>query len=337
VANPAVITGFRAFQARLIEDLIKGPRRQKELRALGKSPVIIHLCHQGAALHLIFCLCFLQHLESFNASTLSALKSLPSRQGSVCLPQGKLASDAPRVPSDFTSFTMAFSNTTSSAYDLPPLPSYTLKPKPDLLPFISDFWATLLFPHVAYWLVSLIFHVIDIYDFFPHYRLHTPEEITQRNHVGRWECARDVILEQVIQVATSAVLSMTEPVQMTGMEDYDVAVWARRIRIAQRALPAALGFVGLNAASISKNMAAAHPFLAGALAGGHYPFLTTSLDGGLGEGRVPAFASWELGLAKLIYWFVIPAIQFGIAIIALDAWEYWVHRAMHLNKWMYSE
>lgn len=206
---------------------------------------------------------------------------------------------------------------------------------PDLLPFISDFWLSIIIMHIAYWVVSLVFHVIDVYDLFPQYRLHTPEEISQRNLASRYEVARDVIIEQVIQMISSAVLSMTEPGQMTGMEDYDVAVWATRIRLAQRALPALLGTLGLNAAAISKNMAASHPLLAGALAGGHYPFLTTTLDDVTGT-AVPAFAAWELLVAKAIYWILVPGFQFWVATCVLDAWQYFWHRAMHMNKWMYS-
>ncbi|AEO57533.1 hypothetical protein MYCTH_2092086 [Thermothelomyces thermophilus ATCC 42464] len=221
------------------------------------------------------------------------------------------------------------------ASDLPPLPVYEVRPMPDLLPFISDFWLSTIIPHVAYWIVSLIFHVIDINDLFPQYRLHTPEEITQRNLASRYEVARDVIIEQIIQMTSSAILSMTEPRQMTGMEDYEVAVWATRIRLAQRALPTILAALGLNAAAISKNMAASHPFIAGALAGGHYPFLTTTLDDVTGT-AVPAFATWELLLAKAIYWVIIPAFQFWVATCVLDTWQYFWHRAMHVNKWMYT-
>lgn len=221
------------------------------------------------------------------------------------------------------------------ASDLPPLPAYELRPMPDLLPFISDFWLSLILPHIAYWAVSMFFHVIDVYDLFPQYRLHTPEEITQRNLASRYEVARDVILEQIIQIISSAILSLTEPRQMTGMEDYDVAVWATRIRLAQRAVPAILGVLGLNAAAISKNIAASYPLLAGALAGGHYPFLTTTLDGDEGT-PVPAFATWELMVAKAIYWVLIPAFQLWVAACVLDSWQYFWHRAMHLNKWMYS-
>lgn len=229
------------------------------------------------------------------------------------------------------SITNALNGTMAS--DLPPLPSYSVKPIPDLLPgIISDFWLSVIGPHVAYWVVSLFFHLIDVYDLFPQYRLHTPEEIAQRNLATRWQVARDVVFEQIIQMTTATVLSLTEPAQMTGMEGYDVAVWATRIRLAQRGLPTVLGLVGLNAAALSKTMSASHPLLAGALAGGHYPFLTTRLD----TTSVPAFATWELLLAKAIYWGVVPAFQIWVAVVFLDSWQYFWHRAMHVNKWMYS-
>lgn len=228
--------------------------------------------------------------------------------------------------------TTAFNGT--MANDLPPLPTYSVEPMPDFFPgLISDFWLTVIAPHIAYWLVSLFFHLIDVYDVFPQYRLHTPEEISQRNLASRWQVARDVVIEQIIQMLTTAVLSLTEPPQMTGMENYEVAVWATRIRLAQGVLPTVLGLLGLNAAAISKNMSASHPLLAGALAGGHYPFLTTTLDT---TTSVPTFATWEINLAKAIYWLVIPGFQFWIATVFMDAWQYFWHRAMHVNKWMYS-
>ncbi|AEO69471.1 02bab5a6-6546-43bd-8999-152a9a4c39cf [Thermothielavioides terrestris] len=221
------------------------------------------------------------------------------------------------------------------ASGLPPLPAYEVRPMPDLLPFVSDFWLSLLLPPIAYWVVSMFFHIIDIYDLFPQYRLHTPEEITQRNLATRYEVARDVLIQQAIQIACSIVLTLTEPGQTTGTQEYDVAVWATRIRLAQRALPSILGTLGLNAAAISKNMAASHPLLAGALAGGHYPFLTTTLDDDAGT-AVPAFATWELLVAKAIYWVLIPAFQLWLAACVLDTWQYFWHRGMHMNKWMYT-
>ncbi len=81
-------------------------------------------------------------------------------------------------------------NTTIVA-DLPPLPVYTTAPIPPLLPFISDFWLSLIAPHVAFWVVSMIFHLIDVFDLFPQYRLHTPEEVVGKHEMFQAHCLWD--------------------------------------------------------------------------------------------------------------------------------------------------
>jgi sphinganine C4-monooxygenase len=231
---------------------------------------------------------------------------------------------------------MATTNFTTVA-DLPPLPSYVLTEQPDLISWFPDLYLSVLSPTFAYWIVSIFFHIVDEFDIWPQYRLHTPAEITQRNHVSRYEVFRDVIIQQIIQAVVSVLLTLTDPPQFIGKEEYDVAVWATRIRLAQRALPGALGLLGINAASISKNMSGSHPLLAGVLAGGHYPSLTTSLAGSDGSSTsVPTFAKWELLVAQAIYYVVIPAIQYVVAVVILDSWQYFLHRAMHLNKWLYT-
>jgi len=218
--------------------------------------------------------------------------------------------------------------------DLPPLPSYTLSPVKSLIPFFPDFYLSLFLPIAAYWIVSLFFHYIDVMDIWPQHRLHTPAEIIKRNHVSRYEVARDVIIQQIIQAIMGAILCLTEPEEMMGKEDYDIALWARRIRITQQALPQLLGAFGLNAMAISKNVSGSHPLLAGALAGGKYPFLTTALD--VTGTPVPAFADWEVFAAKAIYWYLVPIAQFMLAIAIMDTWQYFLHRAMHMNQWLYT-
>jgi len=233
-----------------------------------------------------------------------------------------------------TNNTVPVSNA-STMYDLPPLPSYTLSPVPALVPFIPDFYLSLILPIAAYWITSLFFHYIDVMDVWPQYRLHTPAEILNRNHVSRYEVARDVIIQQIVQTVVGAILGLTEPEEMMGKENYDVALWAQRVRIAQRALPQLLGFLGLNAAAISKNVSGSHPVIAAVLAGGKYPSLTMGVD--VTGSSVPAFATWEIFAAKALYWYLVPALQFGLAVFILDTWQYFLHRAMHMNKWLYSE
>ncbi|EPE27626.1 hypothetical protein GLAREA_04417 [Glarea lozoyensis ATCC 20868] len=222
----------------------------------------------------------------------------------------------------------------SAIFNLPTLPSYTLTPVKPLLPYVDDFYLSLILPIAAYWALSMVFHYIDVYDIWPQYRLHTPAEILKRNHVSRYEVARDVIIQQVIQTVMGAILGLTEPEEMEGKENYDIARWATRLRIAQRALPKLLGLVGLNAAAISKNVSASHPIIAGVLAGGNYPLAMryNSVSGA----QVPAFTEWEMFTAKGIYWYLVPALQFALAIVIVDTWQYFLHRAMHMNKWLYT-
>lgn len=226
----------------------------------------------------------------------------------------------------------------TAVYDLPPLPDYQLTPLPPLVASIPDKLSTLLLPIAAYWILSLFFHWIDVNDYFPSYRLHTPAEVLKRNHVSRWEVVRDVLIQQVVQTVVGTLLGMTEPDDFFGKEEYDVAVWAMRTRVAQRAIPGLLAVFGVDAHGMAKSMVGLHPMLAGALAGGSYPSLSNTIYAGVTHAiTVPSFAGWEIVVAKTLYWYLIPAFQFALAIIVVDTWQYFLHRAMHMNKWLYSK
>jgi len=250
-------------------------------------------------------------------------------------------SGACRVSKDSSGLQLPDTQIISTAMDfskeLLPLPTYNLTLLPSLLPPIPDKLLTLLLPIAAYWGLSMFFHWIDTNDYFPQYRLHTPAEVAKRNRVSRWEVIRDVVIQQVIQTAVGWLLGMTEPDDFYGKEEYDIAVWARSIRIAERAIPSLLAVIGLDATGLAKHLMPSHPMLAGALLGGNYP----SVDGngpfkGQSKSFQLGFASWELVLASAVYWVLVPAVQFTVAILVVDTWQYFLHRAMHMNKWLYS-
>lgn len=182
----------------------------------------------------------------------------------------------------------------------------------------------------------MLFHWIDMNDYFPQYRLHTPAEVLKRNHVSRWEVVRDVNIQQIIQTIVGLLIAMTEPDEFIGKDDYNVAVWAQRIRLCERAIPSALALVGLDASALSARLDPSYPVIAGALAGGSYARLSQMVEIAGETVIVPSFAPWELFAAKLIYWVVVPAAQFALAIVVVDTWQYFLHRAMHMNKWLYT-
>ena len=206
--------------------------------------------------------------------------------------------------------------------ELPALPSYTLDLRPSLIPGVSDVVLQLVAPVVAYWVVSLFFLILDTYDLFPQYRLHTPAEISKRNHVSRYEVFRDVVVQQVLQTVFGLAMAYFDPPEMIGREQYSIAVWAQRLRRVQHELPTGLGVLGVDSLKLALNLSDSAPNLAGALAGGIY--------------QTQGFAAWEINAAKFIYLVGVPAIQFTVAIVWVDTWQYFLHRAMHMNKFLYT-
>lgn len=230
----------------------------------------------------------------------------------------------------------SFTSTTNATSTLPPLPEYTLQALPSLVPGVEDAYLTLALPIIAYWAVSMVFHLIDTWDLFPQYRLHTPAEVLKRNHVSRWDVFRDVVIQQVVQTIFGLGLAWLDPPAVYGKEGYDVAVWARRVRVAEQAIPVVLGLVGVDAAGLANSVGSGYATLAGALLGGRYPDMIQTVWTHGQPVTAPAFAHWELLVAKTIYYALIPACQFLIAICIVDTWQYFFHRAMHMNKWMYT-
>ncbi|MCJ1265775.1 hypothetical protein MMC22_005655 [Lobaria immixta] len=221
--------------------------------------------------------------------------------------------------------------------DLPPLPEYHLAPLPPLISPLPDKFLIPLLPFAAYWALSMLFHWIDTMDYFPQYRLHTPAEVSKRNRVSRWEVVRDVFTQQAVQTVMGILIGIYEPDDTFGKESYDIAVWARKIRVAQRAVPRVLSLLGVNPKGLAENLAPSYPMLSGAIRGGQYPSLNVRIADRDGQHiGIPSFAAWEVLAASAVYWYIIPMLQFGLGLLIVDTWQYFLHRAMHMNKWLYN-
>lgn len=51
--------------------------------------------------------------------------------------------------------------------------------------------------------------------------------------------------------------------------------------------------------------------------------------------QLPPWNLPNLASAELVYWFLLPILRQAVAVFVLDAWEYWIHRLMHVNKFLY--
>lgn len=79
--------------------------------------------------------------------------------------------------------------------------------KSRLITNVSDVVLTLVSPLVAYWVLSLFFHFLDMSEWawLDKYRIHESKEVTSRNLATRSQVVWAVILQQVIQTAIGLI------------------------------------------------------------------------------------------------------------------------------------
>jgi sterol desaturase/sphingolipid hydroxylase (fatty acid hydroxylase superfamily) len=106
---------------------------------------------------------------------------------------------------------------------------------------------------------------------------------------------------------------------VTGSEDYYLAVWISRVRVVFATLPNLLYFTGVDFKTMAVTLFGSGSFL-------HmieYP-----------QFDMPRI---EVLLGKLLCWYLIPFFQLVYALIIADAFMYCLHRLGHTNKWFYSK
>jgi len=216
----------------------------------------------------------------------------------------------------------------------PPLPSFSLEPTPSLIKSVPDLYLTLALPIVAYWGWGMIFCCFDVFHLFEQYRIHTPAEIKKRNLVPILDIVLCVVIQQTWQIALGIWL-YSGP-DLSGRDKYDIAIRATRVRLAQRCVPAVFGVLGLDPQMAAWRLAPLFSTFAGFLNGGGLYLDFTSETVELGVIR-PAFLAWEIFFAKVIYYILVPAWQFCVAIFVGDSWQYFLHRASHEIGWIYRE
>ena len=212
------------------------------------------------------------------------------------------------------------------------LPSYTLKPTPPLLSFISNNNLSLLLPLIAYWGFSVIFQGIESSGLGN--RLHpfnTPTEMLMRNRVSKTYAFFYIMGNFSIQGTLAWALSKLGEEEMIGREEYDIAVWVLRLRSAQKWVPRMLGVLGIDIVKLAADLASSVPTVAAVLTGRS---LHTSSNSAQSTG-CSGFTSWEMSFASIIYCYLIPASQFFIAFSVTDIWQYFGHRILHEWKWLY--
>ena len=209
---------------------------------------------------------------------------------------------------------------------LPPPADPVLTPLPPLLshPMLPDYILTIIGPIIAYWALSITFEIFDYFDWFAQYRIHTPVEVMMRNRVGKKEVAWWVFIQQVLQMGFAYVLSYLEGEEMTGFEQKEQYGMYLRVVGVERLLVKGLMLFGINGVGLEQNIERGMEGLVKGLG-------VVGL-GGVAEGTS---RDWRMGVASMLYWYIVPAMRLWIALFILDTWQYFLHRLMHTVPALY--
>ncbi|KAK4686339.1 sphinganine C4-monooxygenase, partial [Tremellales sp. Uapishka_1] len=169
---------------------------------------------------------------------------------------------------------------------------------PNLLAFISDKHLSLLAPILVYWLLSFTFHYLDNAQipYFEARRIHESPETLARNKATVLQVVKAVIFQQVVQTALGVIWL-----------ESDDEILRREIMIDHLS----------KMAQLSPKVAKGVLLLLGPRSG------------------ESVLRSYGAELVQWTYWWGIPCAQTLVAFFIVDTWQYFLHRAMHMNRFLY--
>ena len=208
-------------------------------------------------------------------------------------------------------------NTTHLDSSRPVISTPELNPHTPLLPFISDAYLLLLLPTGAYWAYGLLFHWIDQRGYLARYKLHTPAEILKRNKVPMSKVIFSTLFYQFITTLLGFWMLRGSKPDPQGSGGRDIALWA--LWFSQlRKLSSFSGWAIWGDATIDSQFSV-------------YSGSETE------TGNIVTISMLDLIAAKTIYYLLVPLAQFALAVFIADTWQYFTHRIVHMNQYLYSE
>lgn len=169
------------------------------------------------------------------------------------------------------------------------------------------------------------------------YKLHTPAEDLTKNRATR----KDVVKFALFQQACQCILGyLTAGPDHSVPHEYAIAVWVQKIGYSQVLATKWMRHAGIDITRIVSESTKYGSSYVGA-------FLQDTPSSNMGNFsqvvHAPTgmegvyFSSWETGAAKGIYWVLVPLLQYVSAMVLADTFQYFTHRAFHVNKWLYSK
>ena len=186
-------------------------------------------------------------------------------------------------------------------------------------------------------ITGLSFHYIDTRGYLSKYKLHTPAEDLTKNRATKKDVIKFALLQQAAQ-CTLGYLTAGEDPHIS--DDYGIALWAQKIRDIMFIASRIRRLAGLD---VTWRMTEPKGYGLGSTAAltgsewvGHVANFSQRASAQV-DALTLDFSSSELVIAKLIYWILVPLFQYVCAMVMADTFQYFTHRAFHVNRWLYSK
>lgn len=184
---------------------------------------------------------------------------------------------------------------------------------------------------------GLTFHYIDTRGCLSKYKLHTPAEDLTKNRATRRDVIKFALIQQAAQCLLGYLTAVTEPFVP---HDYGISLWAQKIRYFGIIVREVTRCAGLDLKWIITESQGYGVGYTAAFAQDIWSSHISNFSQAVAEhtdGPTANFSTWELLTARLLYWVVVPLFQYISAMVLADTFQYFTHRAFHVNKWLYSK
>ncbi|KAL8664071.1 MAG: hypothetical protein Q9202_003363 [Teloschistes flavicans] len=232
-----------------------------------------------------------------------------------------------------------------------------LESRDSLFPFLADHHLPYLVPAVFYWAIGkfitqncghlehgklssagtgFVFHLINTRGLLSKYKLHTSAEDLTKNRASR----RDVIKFALIQQAAQCILGYltADDTERFLSPEYAVILWAQRLRNVQMVSSQWTHYAANTVLWIIYGPDFSEPTFRKSIVEAPLKYLVGSATWSFvdpSHDPVP-FSAMEMSIAKTMYWILHPLFQFVFAMVLADTFQYFTHRAFHVNKWLYK-
>lgn len=118
--------------------------------------------------------------------------------------------------------------------------------------------------------------------------------------------------------------------------DYAVSVWAQKIRDSETLACQRMRYLGFGLTWIASKFDGYSPASTVAFTQSQLGNFSQDCQTQITADSTPS-SSLELMIAKCLYWILVPLFQYISAMVLADTFQYFTHRAFHVNRWLYSE